>query len=345
MRCYANQLPSELKKGLKPFYLVFGEEPFQEAQCVQQIRDVAKQQGFAEVIKFTLMQGFDWQEIIAQYQSMSLFSERTIIELDLNQQKPGITGSNTFKQIIELINPDTILIVKGAKAGQDVQRSAWFKALDKHGLFVPCYPLTGTHVKRWLDEQCQRLSLNMQNEAKLSLISATEGNLLACFQELEKLSLLHGDALITQQLVMQGLLNQAKFDIFDLTDALLNGHANQVIKVLHKLANDNTEVVSILWAINKELNTLISVQLGLLNGEPLATIFKQKAIWKNQQAPLQSAIKRLNLTTLEQISSDLAQFDASYKQGNLIAPYQVLAHICIKFCQPINIALPCHALN
>ncbi|WP_372761486.1 DNA polymerase III subunit delta [Pseudoalteromonas sp.] len=345
MRCYANQLPSELKKGLKPFYLVFGEEPFQEAQCVQQIRDVAKQQGFAEVIKFTLMQGFDWQEIIAQYQSMSLFSERTIIELDLNQQKPGIPGGNTFKQIIELINPDTILIVKGAKAGQDVQRSAWFKALDKHGLFVPCYPLTGTHVKRWLDEQCQRLSLNMQNEAKLSLISATEGNLLACFQELEKLSLLHGDALITQQLVMQGLLNQAKFDIFDLTDALLNGHANQVIKVLHKLANDNTEVVSILWAINKELNTLISVQLGLLNGEPLATIFKQKAIWKNQQAPLQSAIKRLNLTTLEQISSDLAQFDASYKQGNLIAPYQVLAHICIKFCQPINIALPCHALN
>ena len=29
MRCYANQLSSELKKGLKPFYLVFGEEPFQ----------------------------------------------------------------------------------------------------------------------------------------------------------------------------------------------------------------------------------------------------------------------------------------------------------------------------
>ncbi|ASM53435.1 DNA polymerase III subunit delta [Pseudoalteromonas nigrifaciens] len=345
MRCYANQLPSELKKGLKPFYLVFGEEPFQEAQCVQQIRAIAKEQGFDEVIKFTLMQGFDWQEIIAQYQSMSLFSARTIIELDLNQQKPGIIGSNTFKKIIELINPDTILIIKGAKASQDVQRSAWFKALDKHGLFVPYYPLTGTHVKRWLDEQCQRLSLNMQNEAKLSLISATEGNLLACFQELEKLSLLHANALITQQLVMQGLLNQAKFDIFDLSDALLNGQAKQAIKVLNKLASDNTEVVSILWAITKELNTLIDVQIGLLNGEPIANLFKQKAIWKNQQAPVQSAINRLSIHTLEQISSELAIFDASYKQGNLIAPYQALAHICIKFCQPLNISLPCHPVN
>ncbi|MBH0097497.1 hypothetical protein I6E61_14010, partial [Psychrobacter sp. NZS113] len=135
MRCYANQLPSELNKGLKPFYLVFGEEPFQEAQCVQQIRDSAKQQGFDEVIKFTLMQGFDWQEIIAQYQSMSLFSARTIIELDLNQQKPGVIGSNTFKKVVELVNPDTILIVKGAKASQEVQRGAWFKALDKLGVF------------------------------------------------------------------------------------------------------------------------------------------------------------------------------------------------------------------
>lgn len=345
MRCYANQLPSELNKGLKPFYLVFGEEPFQETQCVQQIRDAAKLQGFDEVIKFTLMQGFDWQEIVAQYQSMSLFSARTIIELDLNQQKPGVIGSNTFKKVVELVNPDTLLIIKGAKASQDVQRSAWFKMLDKQGVFIPCYPLTDNHLKRWLDEQCQRLSLNLQNEAKLSLINATEGNLLACYQELEKLSLLHGTTLITQQLVMQGLLNQAKFDIFDLSDALLNGHAQQAIKVLNKLASDNTEVVSILWAITKELNTLIDIQLGLLNGEPIATLFKQKAVWKNQQGPVQNALNRLNINILEEINSDVALFDTSYKQGNLIAPYQALAHICIKFCQPLNMTIPCHTLN
>jgi DNA polymerase-3 subunit delta len=71
MRCYANQLPSQLKKGLAPFYMVFGEEPYQIAQCVMQIRQAAKQQGFDEVIKFTLMPGFDWQEIVAQYQSYS----------------------------------------------------------------------------------------------------------------------------------------------------------------------------------------------------------------------------------------------------------------------------------
>ena len=342
MRCYANQLTSQLKKGLAPFYMVFGEEPYQIAECVSQIRQAAKQHGFDEVIKFTLMQGFDWQEIIAQYQSMSLFSARTLIEFDLNEQKPGTTGSQIFKQLTELVNDDTILVLKGAKASQDIQRSAWFKALDKQGIFVPCYPLTGNHLTRWLDEQCYRLNLNLHNNAKKSLIEATEGNLLACHQELEKLSLLYGSDLVDQQAVMQGLLNQSKFDIFDLSDALLKGHAEQAVKVMTKLAADNTEAMSIFWAINKEASNLLAMQHARLTGANMTDLYKQFNIWKNQQATIQHALNRLNSKVLEQIIKQLAQFDAAYKQGNLIAPYQALTHICLVFCQPLSIPLPCH---
>lgn len=342
MRCYANQLTSQLKKGLAPFYMVFGEEPYQIAECVSQIRQAAKQHGFDEVIKFTLMQGFDWQEIIAQYQSMSLFSARTLIEFDLNEQKPGTTGSQIFKQLTELVNDDTILVLKGAKASQDIQRSAWFKALDKQGIFVPCYPLTGNHLTRWLDEQCYRLNLNLHNNAKQSLIEATEGNLLACHQELEKLSLLYGRDLVDQQAVMQGLLNQSKFDIFDLSDALLKGHAEQAVKVMTKLAADNTEAMSIFWAINKEASNLLAMQHARLTGANMTDLYKQFNIWKNQQATIQHALNRLNSKVLEQIIKQLAQFDAAYKQGNLIAPYQALTHICLVFCQPLSIPLPCH---
>ena len=342
MRCYANQLTSQLKKGLAPFYMVFGEEPYQIAECVSQIRQAAKQHGFDEVIKFTLMQGFDWQEIIAQYQSMSLFSARTLIEFDLNEQKPGTTGSQIFKQLTELVNDDTILVLKGTKASQDIQRSAWFKALDKQGIFVPCYPLTGNHLTRWLDEQCYRLNLNLHNNAKQSLIEATEGNLLACHQELEKLSLLYGSDLVDQQAVMQGLLNQSKFDIFDLSDALLKGHAEQAVKVMTKLAADNTEAMSIFWAINKEASNLLAMQHARLTGANMTDLYKQFNIWKNQQATIQHALNRLNSKVLEQIIKQLAQFDAAYKQGNLIAPYQALTHICLVFCQPLSIPLPCH---
>ncbi len=63
---------------------------------------------------------------------------------------------------------------------------------------------------------------------------------------------------------------------------------------------------------------------------------------KNQQAAVQQALNRLNINTLEQIIKHLAQFDAAYKQGNLVAPYQALMQICLVFCQPVAMPLPCH---
>ena len=182
----------------------------------------------------------------------------------------------------------------------------------------------------------------LHNNAKQSLIDATEGNLLACHQELEKLSLLYGSDLVDQQAVMQGLLNQSKFDIFDLSNALLQGQSEQVVKIMSKLADDNTEAMSIFWAINKEAASLLAMQHGRLNGANMADLYKQFNIWKNQQATTQQALNRLNIKALEQITKHLAQFDAAYKQGNLVAPYQALTHICLVFCQPVEMALPCH---
>lgn len=340
MRCYTNQLPASLQKGLAPFYLIFGEEPYQEAECVRQIKATAKQQGYDEVIKFNFLPGFDWQELLAQYNSMSLFSARTVIEFDLNQQKPGTAGGDAFKQLAQHINPDTVLIVKGQKAGQDIQRAAWFKALDKQGVFVPCYPLTGSHLHRWLDAQCHHLKLNLSPEAKRNLLEATEGNLLATSQELEKLSLLYASNPIDEQQVLTGLLNQSKFDIFDLNQATLSGQSEQVAKIMLKLASENVEPSTVIWALNKQLQTLINIKEGMLRGENLQALYKKNGVWKNQQGGISQTVNRLSNQQLEHIHQLLAQLDSGYKSAALSAPYQALLHVALSFCQPINVPLP-----
>ncbi|MCF2910620.1 DNA polymerase III subunit delta [Pseudoalteromonas sp. DL2-H2.2] len=340
MRCYANQLAGQLKQGLQPFYLIFGEEPFQEAQCVSAVRQMAKRQGFDEVIKFSLLPGFDWLELVNQYNSMSLFSAQTLIEFDLNQQKPPTQGVNILKELAANPNPDVILILKGAKASQDIQRSAWFKALDKQGLFVPCYALTGYHLQRWLDDECKRLKLNLNNDAKRSLLQATEGNLLATHQELEKLSLLYKSAPIDQEKLLSGLLNQAKFDIFDLNDGLLRGNPKTLIKVLNKLAHDNVEPASIAWTLHNQAQLLLNLKQLIQSGTPTQDAFKKHNVWKNQQQNTQQALDRLNTTQLEQLLVLLAEFDSAYKRNILVAPYQALAHIALSFCQSLPFALP-----
>ena len=63
MRIYANQLAQQLSRGLAPFYMVFGDEPFQVDECIRHIRQNARQQGFDEVINLTAGAQFDWQEL------------------------------------------------------------------------------------------------------------------------------------------------------------------------------------------------------------------------------------------------------------------------------------------
>ncbi|PAY01171.1 DNA polymerase III subunit delta [Pseudoalteromonas sp. HM-SA03] len=340
MRCYANQLSNYLSKGLAPFYLVFGEEPFQQGECALAIRTAAKQQGFDEVIKFALLPGFDWQELSAQYNSMSLFSARTLIEFDFNEQKVPTQGVAVLKSLTEQVNPDVVVIFKGLGAGQDIQRTAWFKALEPKGLFVPCYALTGRHLERWFDDECKRLKLSVSPQGKRALLVATEGNLLATHQELEKLSLLFGKNPVDEQQLLSGLLNQSKFDIFDLNTGLLSGNPKQIIKVLNKLASDNVEPASILWTLQNQARTLLGVKTLWQTGATLADAYKKHNVWKNQQTITQQALDRLTLEQIKQLLCMMADFDTAYKEARLTAPYQALAHIALAFATPIAMPLP-----
>ncbi|ATC94092.1 DNA polymerase III subunit delta [Pseudoalteromonas tunicata] len=340
MRCYSNQLPSKLSQQLAPVYLVLGEEPFQVQQCCEQIKTAAKKQGFDELIRLSVDNQFDWQELEQHFNSLSLFSDRKIIELDLGEQKAGTSGSKTLKWLAETSNPDCILILKGAKNGTDVQKTAWFKALEAIGLFVPCYEISGNHLLTWLNQHCQTLQLNLAHDAKLFLLESTQGNLLATYQELEKLSLIYGAKLIGKHELAPVLLNQAKFDIFDLTDALLIGKSDKIVAILARLQKDNSELNSLAWAIAREAQQLLAMQQKRQQGEPYSTIFKQFNVWKNKQTITEQALSRLSLSHLEVIISQLAQWDRHLKQGTLVAPFQSLAHIALQFCFTLNLELP-----
>ncbi|SFC29098.1 DNA polymerase III subunit delta [Pseudoalteromonas denitrificans] len=340
MRCYVNQLPAQLNKNLNPFYLVMGEEPFQVQKCTNDIRKQAKKNGFDEVIKFSILPQFDWNEIAQEYNSLSLFSDKRIIEIDLAEQKTGQTGAKFLKSLAEHINPDCIVIIKGNKAGQDIQRTAWFKALDKQGLFIPCYEITDNHLNTWLNQQCQNLSLKLDHQAKQFLLESTQGNLLATHQELEKLVLLYANKPITKADLTSVLLNQSKFDIFDLSDALLQGNLDNIVNIISNIKKNHGEVTSVSWAITRDAQQLLDMSQALQLGENTNQLFKKHNIWKNKQALYQNALNRIPLAQLKHIIILLAQFDISYKSGLLVSPWQALAHIGVCFTQTFSVSLP-----
>ena len=91
MRLRADQLGKHLKgEELLPVYLVAGDEPLQQDETLDALRSAARQRGFEERQRFSADTGIDWNALLNEAQSLSLFGGRRILEVVLNDKRPFI---------------------------------------------------------------------------------------------------------------------------------------------------------------------------------------------------------------------------------------------------------------
>ena len=74
---------------LAKLFLIFGEEPLQRIESADAIRTAARAAGAAERLRFDATTGIDWDFLHAETQSLSLFSARRVIEIELGKKKTG----------------------------------------------------------------------------------------------------------------------------------------------------------------------------------------------------------------------------------------------------------------
>ena len=79
MRLRVEQLAKHLQNDLLPVYLVAGDEPLQQDECLDALRAAARQKGFDERHRFSADTGIDWNALLNESQSMSLFGGRRIL--------------------------------------------------------------------------------------------------------------------------------------------------------------------------------------------------------------------------------------------------------------------------
>ena len=89
MKLNADSLSGHLARNLKPAYLVSGDEPLLVAEATDAIRRKARESGFTERRVFFIERGFDWNALRAESRSLSLFSERRILDVRMPGGKPG----------------------------------------------------------------------------------------------------------------------------------------------------------------------------------------------------------------------------------------------------------------
>ncbi|MBO9491606.1 DNA polymerase III subunit delta [Endozoicomonas sp. G2_1] len=342
MKIYHNQLANKLQQGLSGVYLVFGDEPWQKQDALSQIKDCAQRQDFSELIRFYGDDKFDWAELTQEYQAMSLFASRRIIELELPTGKVNERGAKALISLTEAIEPDVLLIIHGSKLDGASQKRKWFKALEQHATFLPVYELEGKHLSQWLNQRAKQQQIRISNELSQFMLTLFSGNLLALAQELEKLALLYhsGNFFEPEQFDSQGaitlsqaeplLINQARFNPFQLIDSLLAGNLQQCATMLEAMAQEGVAAGQIIWLLHKELDQLYQMKAAMVYQQQQANeLFKQFRIWPKRQPLYQQALSKISIANIEQAISRIADTDLISKSASEFNPFLLLLDVCL----------------
>ena len=316
MKIKPEQLAQQLKKQLLPVYLLHGDEPLIIQECADHIRAACKAQGFGDRDVIHVESNFTGEELYTSNQSISLFAERKIIELRMPTGKPGTAGSKAIMDYLQNPSPDNVLLIICGKIESASQRSKWFKAIDAAGGSVQVWPINARDLPRWIEQRCKGKGLQINRDAVELLSERVEGNLLAAAQEVHKLQLYAENNLITVDTVMAAVADSARYNIFGLIDATLEGDTRGALKMLQGLKAEGSQVFSLLPLITRELRTLYACAQQVGDGHGIDRVLQNQRIWDSRKRITKIALKKLSLSTLTELIQLANDIDQSAKGMN-----------------------------
>lgn len=269
MELRPEQLARQLEAGtLHPAYLIAGPETLQVLEAADAVRAQARAQGFAEREVFEADgRSFDWSALESSLGAPSLFASRRIIEVRLPTAKPGKEGSAVLSAFCADPPPDVLLLVTGGEWSKK-HAGKWSEAINRIGCVVIAWALRPDQLPAWIEQRLRSRGVSADRDAAQLLCDRVEGNLLAAAQEIEKLKLFCDGGQLDLETVQQAVADSARFDVFSLSDALLQGNAQHALRILQGLRGEGVEAPVILWAVSREVRSLYSMaqQTLLLRG-------------------------------------------------------------------------------
>lgn len=329
MLIQAKDLPHALKRGLARFYFLFGEEPLQRKEACDILRTTARANGFTEREVFDVTPSFDWEWLLSSLNTSNLFGAKRFIECRLPESPIGKVESAALLKLAQFPIPqDVTLLLIANKIESKLQQSHWFSSLQSKGSAINARMLSPEENFRWLEQRLLQNGLHVDPENVGLLFERTEGNLLAAAQAIEKLKLHADGATVTTEDILQGVSIDARFTVFDLVDAALAGATQRTTQILLSLKEEGTEPMRVLWALAKEVRSLIQLMYKLKNNSLSSALLQEHGIWKRKEAMIKAFIQRSSIGNLQAILLQLKTVDDIVKGRALGNAWNTLFSAC-----------------
>ncbi len=311
---------------MSPLYIFSGDEPLLMMEAMDQLRSTAKKLGFTDREVMMQERGFDWSALMNAGQTMSLFGDKRWVELRIPTGKPGRDGADALKQFAAQIasqqdgvdGPDTVFCIVLPRLDGKTKTSAWFSALEDAGMAIQVDTLDRGYLPQWiagrLKKQEQEVEAGPEGQRALEFIAdQVEGNLIAAHQEILKLGLLYPTGKLTEEQIRSSILKVARYNVFELTEAMLAGDLPRLNRMLDGLKGEGEPLVLILWSVTEELRLLSKLKAASDAGESVQQLMRANRIWGNKERLYPAAIRRVQALKLRRAMQVAAGLDRQSK--------------------------------
>ena len=327
MKLTLDSLATHLRPGkLSPAYLLSGDEDLLVGEAADAIRAAARAAGHVERDVHFPERSADWADVVAASGSLSLFGDRRILEIRFSG-KAGKEGGAALVRLIESAGDDTLLLIITPRLDPAVQATAWVKAVEARGVWLPVWEVGPRQLETWLAARCKQAGLELTGDALTLLAARVEGNLLAAQQEVEKLKLLVSAGRVDVQAVQGAVAQSARYDVFALGEAVVTGDAVRAARVVAGLRGEGVEPTLVLWSLVRELRNMWSLKRG---DDPSRRPGPRMP--PQQLAALERARPRAARLPFARLASRALRADRMIKGRLAGDPWDEMLLLCTEFC-------------
>lgn len=338
----SDSLLHQLKKTTPPqldsLYIVSGDEPLLVIETVDALRAGALAAGYGERTSLILDARSDWSAVIGATQNVSLFGDRRLVDIAIPTGKPGKNGGEVLLKLSAMVESgalaDTLVLVNLPRLDKATRNTKWALGLAQAGTWVEIANIERTQLPRWIGQRMARQEQQLDADTLEWMSDKVEGNLLAAFQEVQKLGLLYPPGKISANDVERAVLNVARYDVFGLRDAMLAGQAARALTILAGLRAEGEALPLVLWAVGEEVRVLARLAAAQASGQDLQAEIRRQRIFGPREQLLRQTLNRVPQNAWPAAVQHAHDIDRLIKglkvPGRLNDPWEELARLALR---------------
>lgn len=332
------ELSSWNLSSLQPLYVVSGDEPLLMVEAADAVRAAANRLAYSDRSRYTLDARSDWSDVLGSTQNVSLFGDKKLIDLSLPTGKPGKAGAQAIIQLGDMIASgsliDASILLQLPRLDKATRNTKWCQALEQHATWTELTKVSRSALPHWISQRLNRQSQSLSSESLGWMTDKVEGNLLAAFQEIQKLGLLYPSGVITQEQLEHAILNVARYSVFDLRDAMLSGQAARALHILDGLEAEGESPVLMLWAVGEEIRLLARLAQAKSQHQDINPLMRQNRVFGPREQLMRRALNTISPASWPAAMLHVHELDKLIKglksDGRLHQPWEELRRLTLR---------------